>query len=90
MIKRLTALLALGLLLCSSPLLAADMKINQQEFDQVINTQCVKCHTRERIDNALQRGEKIDAILEKMMKFGVQLSESDRSVLAIFADKPLK
>lgn len=88
--QKLTALLALGLLLCSSPLLAADQQISQQDFDQVINTQCVKCHTRERIDAAIKRGDKIEEILEKMLRFGVKLNERDRSVLGTFWGQPLK
>jgi hypothetical protein len=88
--RRIAASLALILLVCSTPLPAAGQAISQEEFDRVINEQCVKCHTRDRIDAALKKGDKIEAILEKMLRFGAKLNERDRNVIGTFWGQPLK
>jgi anaerobic selenocysteine-containing dehydrogenase len=88
--RRITALLALALLVGSTPLLAADQIDTQEEFNKIINEQCVKCHTRDRIDQAIKNGEKVEAILEKMLRFGVKLTERDQNVLGTFWGEPLK
>ena len=69
---------------------AAIEGVNQAEFDAVIEQKCTICHTRERIDEALQRGDKIEEILEKMLRFGVNISERDQRVLGTFWGDPLK
>jgi hypothetical protein len=88
--RRIAACLVLSLLVCSTPVLAAEQSVSQEDFDRVINEQCVKCHTRERIDAALQKGDKLELILEKMLRFGVKLDERDRNVLGTFWGQPLK
>jgi len=88
--RRLTTFIALILLSCPTSLLAADLQANQEKFDQIINKRCVRCHTRDRIDEALKKGENIEQILEKMLRFGVNLSERDREVLGTFWGEPLK
>jgi hypothetical protein len=88
--RHFAACLALSLLICSTPLLAADQTAGQADFDRIINEQCVKCHTRDRIDEALKKGDKIEAILEKMLRFGVKLNERDRNVIGTFWGQPLK
>lgn len=88
--NRFTAFLALTLLLGTTPLLAAEPAANQEEFNRIINEQCVKCHTRDRIDEAIRNGDNVEAILEKMLRFGVNLTERDRNVLGTFWGEPLK
>jgi len=87
--RRISLFIALTLLLGTTPLLAAE-SVNQEEFDQIINEQCVKCHTRDRIDQAIRNGDNVEAILEKMLRFGVKLNERDRNVLGTFWGEPLK
>jgi len=88
--RRIMLFIALTLLLGATPLLAADPVANQDEFDKIINEQCVKCHTRDRIDQAIRNGDNIEAILEKMLRFGVKLNERDQNVLGTFWGEPLK
>jgi len=88
--RRMTAFLILILLSCSAPLLAAELNASQAEFDKIINEKCVRCHTRDRIDEAIKRGDKVEEILEKMIRFGVQLNERDRNVIGTFWGEPLK
>jgi len=87
--RRITLLLVLALLLGTTPLLAA-APANQEAFDKIINEQCIKCHTRDRIDQAIRNGDNVEAILEKMLRFGVKLTERDRNVLGTFWGEPLK
>lgn len=86
----LRAFLAAGLLLASTlPVLAAD-EATQEEFERIIATKCVACHDRERIEAAMKRGDNWEAIQEKMLRFGANLSERDKSVLGTFWGAPLK
>jgi len=82
--------LTLALTLAATTALAAEPRITAKEFDAVIADKCVACHTRDRIDAAIKRGDKVEEILEKMLRFGVKLDERDRSVLGTFWGEPLK
>lgn len=80
MIKSLLAAAAV-LLLCTAPVFARGDFV---EFQRILDEDCSKCHTRERIEQAMQRGENLDQILEKMRRFGAQLSAKEQQVLGVF------
>lgn len=82
--------LILLLWFCATPLFALDQPANRAEFNRVIDQQCINCHTRDRIDEAIRKGDNIEAILEKMLRFGARLSERDQQVLGTFWGEPLK
>lgn len=82
--------LVMILALVATTAFAAEPKISKQEFDKIINTKCVACHTRDRIDAAIKSGKNLDEIIEKMIRFGAKLNERDRSVLGTFWGDPLK
>ena len=84
------ASLLVVLLLVSSGLAAAVEQISKADFEAVIKNKCTVCHTRERIDEALKNGDKLELILEKMLRFGVNVTERDRNVLGTFWGDPLK
>ncbi len=54
------------------------------EFQRILNTKCSQCHTRVRIEQALQRGENLNEILQKMISFGAQLTAREKQVLGVF------
>ena len=54
------------------------------EFQRILDEKCSKCHTRVRIEQAMQRGDDLDQILKKMIRFGAQLSEKEQQVLGVF------
>lgn len=54
------------------------------EFQRILDTKCSKCHPRARIEQAIERGDNFEAIVEKMVRLGAQLTERERSVLGIF------
>ena len=60
------------------------------EFDEVITTRCLKCHTRERIDAAIARGDNWQEIQEKMLRFGAVINPRDKEVMGVFWNKPRK
>ena len=59
------------------------------EFQSTIENRCTICHTRGRVDKALQE-EDLDALLQRMIERGATLSERDRNVLGTFWGSPLK
>jgi len=60
------------------------------EVNQIINTRCTSCHSRQRIDQALASGENLAEIQQKMIRFGANLSAKEQSVLGVFTGKALK
>lgn len=54
------------------------------EFQRILDSKCSKCHTRERIEQAIARGENFDEIMTKMLRFGAQLSDREKQVLGVF------
>ena len=59
------------------------------EFQSTIENRCTICHTRGRVDKALQE-EDLDALLQRMIERGAIISERDRNVLGTFWGSPLK
>lgn len=61
-----------------------------REFERIIETRCVLCHNRDRIDEAIEKRLPYETIEEIMLKRGAILTEQDREVLRIFWDSTLK
>lgn len=94
--KRLS-LFALCLLLPASALaavavenLGAHRLRGMDEFQQVIETRCTVCHSRERVDIAIKKSQELEKIEQRMLERGAVLSEHDRQVLGTFWGSPLK
>ena len=60
------------------------------EFQQVIDTKCTVCHSRERVDIAIKKRQELEKIEQRMLERGAVLSESDRQVLGTFWGSPLR
>lgn len=60
------------------------------EFQQVIDTRCTVCHTRERVDLAIKKRQELEKIEQRMLERGAVLTERDRQVLGTFWGSPLK
>ena len=54
------------------------------QFQKILDDKCGQCHTRGRIEDAMQRGENLDEILQKMIRFGGRISEQEQQVLGVF------
>jgi len=60
------------------------------EFQQVIDSKCTVCHTRQRVDVAIRNRENLERIEKRMIERGANLTEKDKSVLGTFWGDPLK
>ena len=60
------------------------------EFQQVIDSKCTICHTRERVDIAIRKRENLEPIEKRMIERGAVLTDRDKSVLGTFWGDPLK
>jgi hypothetical protein len=60
------------------------------EFQATIEGRCTICHTRERVDGAIEEQEDLDALMQRMIERGAILSERDQKVLGTFWGSPLK
>lgn len=90
----------LALLLAASPAAARMGEVQNlgahrttagmEEFQQVVDSKCTICHTRERVDLARSRGSDLKRIERQMIERGAILSEHDKSVLGTFWGSPLK
>lgn len=70
--------------------LGAHRMRGMDEFQQVIDTRCTVCHTRERVDIAIKKRQDLEKIEQRMLERGAVLSESDKQVLGTFWGSPLK
>lgn len=61
-----------------------------QAFEQVIDTRCILCHTRERIDEARRGGGDLGAIQQRMLDRGAVLTEEEKSTMRALWGDPLK
>lgn len=59
-------------------------------FQEIIESRCTICHTRERVDAAIRSQEDLDALLRRMIERGAIISERDHKVLGTFWGSPLK
>lgn len=84
-----------GLLVLAAPCVAVEPAadphrvISSSEFQETIEGRCTACHNRDRVDQALGRGEDLDSLLQKMIERGAILNERDRSVLGTFWGSPV-
>ena len=90
-------ILQLLLLLCATPALAQEVGPlgahhlqGMAAFQHVIDTRCVVCHTRQRVDVAIRERRNLEALEKSMTRKGAVLNESDRRVLGAFWDAPFK
>lgn len=60
------------------------------EFQSTIEARCTICHTRDRVDEALEQQEDLDALLQRMIERGAILNERDQKVLGTFWGSPTK
>ncbi len=77
---------AVALLACCNG--AAFAEPDFVEFQRILDQSCSKCHTRERIEQAMQSGKDFNLILKKMLQFGAQLSPKEQQVLGVFWQAP--
>lgn len=68
------------------PVIAAEP--SRTDFDAVVAERCVKCHTRERIDAAISRGDNWQEIEKKMLRFGAIINPRESEVMGVFWKKP--
>ncbi len=57
---------------------------DHDEFQRIIDARCSQCHTPERIEYAIQRGENFDEIMAKMIRFGARIDSREQEVLGVF------
>ncbi|HBA90079.1 MAG TPA: cytochrome C [Geobacter sp.] len=57
----------------------------------VIDNKCVKCHSSQRIEEAIAAGKNMQQIQQRMEQKGVKLTADEQQVLGIFwKESPLK
>jgi hypothetical protein len=59
-------------------------------FQEIIESRCTICHTRERVDAAIRSQADLDALLRRMTERGAIINERDYKVLGTFWGSPLK
>ena len=73
------------LVFCWVPSAVAE-EIDFVEFQKIVDTQCSKCHDRERIEQAMEQGLAFQPIEEKMINHGARLTDHERDVMGVFWD----
>ena len=58
------------------------------DFQRVIDTRCTVCHTRERVDIAIQKRRALEKLQQEMIERGAILNERDKDVLGTFWGSP--
>lgn len=86
---KIVCLLMLSVLFCASVAFAQEGQVDQGnrdfvEFQQLLDTQCSKCHTRVRIEQAMAEQRAFQPIIERMVEHGADLSSRQRDVLGVF------
>jgi hypothetical protein len=61
-----------------------------EEFRQVIDTRCLNCHNRQRIEQAQKRQMVLESLQQRMIDHGAVLSERDKQMLGAFWGSPMK
>lgn len=87
--------LSLSLLALSCTLVSAAEDLgahfrDPETFRQVIDTRCLNCHDRQRIEQAQRRQILLDPLQRRMVDHGAILTERDRQVLGTFWGSPMK
>jgi len=86
--KSVIIVFALTLLMVSSSF-AADLN-DPAEYQDVIKRRCTLCHSQERIETSIKKGEDMNQILVKMMQMGANLTDQEKKVLGTFWGDPAK
>jgi hypothetical protein len=63
---------------------------DNDEFQSTIEARCTICHTRERVDGAINEQADLEELMQRMIERGAILSERDQKVLGTFWGSPLK
>lgn len=82
-------ILALAALLVTAPVFSAEL-YDPKEYQEIIDKRCTLCHTKERIEAAIENGEDINQILNKMLRMGAKLTDREKKVLGTFWGSPTK
>ena len=78
------AVILFSFLLSLSTVTATAAEPTRAEFDEIIKQRCVTCHTQERIDAAIAKGDNWPEIREKMIRFGAVLTPREVEVMGVF------
>lgn len=62
----------------------------QTDANDVIDSKCKGCHSRERIETAAASRQDLRDVVRKMEKKGVVLTDKEKEVLGIFWKTPFK
>lgn len=62
----------------------------QTDAVDVLDRKCQTCHSRQRIDSAVEARRNMQEVLTSMEKKGVRLTEKEREVLGIFWKGPFR
>ena len=97
-VNRFLAALALGAVLAGTPAVAAVSAVPGEvtrleggaTFQEIIESRCTICHSRERVDAAIRSQADLDALLRRMIERGAIISERDHKVLGTFWGSPMK
>ncbi len=54
------------------------------QYQQILDSKCSKCHTRLRIEEAIEQGADMNAIIAKMIQFGADISAQEQKVMGVF------
>jgi cytochrome c5 len=61
-----------------------------EEFQQILNINCSKCHDRIKIDQAMAEGRDLAEIQARMLSHGAELNTREQQVMGIFFRNPDK
>ena len=70
------------LFICSGRLCDSEAKFT--DFQKILDDKCGQCHTRLRIEDAIQRGADMQLIIAKMNRLGARLSQQEQQVMGVF------
>jgi hypothetical protein len=70
--------------------LGAHRMLGMEDFQQIVDSKCTVCHTRERVDIAIRQGQDMGQVEQRMIERGAVLTEREKSVLGTFWGSPLK
>lgn len=58
--------------------------VDALEFQRIIDSKCSQCHPPGRIEQAIERGDDVAVVIEKMLRLGARLSPQEQQVLGVF------
>lgn len=78
---RKTSVLMTALMLTA---VCAAARIDTAEVQNIIQQRCTECHTPERLQQAMQRGDNFEEIMTKMIRLGLKIESKEQEVLGVF------